>query len=280
MVSEKRIDAMVWLLSRVGKEQVTSLMTEFESLTGLTHNKLMNNWQANLEGKSHKITCCNAFVIQYCHGINLPFKYASFDVSVIKRYLDEEHKQYAWVTSGEGMPDSGDICIWVKQHMGICTQAKCVLDNDYHIGEWYTIEGGQNNTVLKKPAPLDQYGKEIPTIDRNRSFDSIKWKKYPNFPASSLRGWIDIDKYFYGPTGIQDFRSKAEAWNRQWISRDSEVAHPNAPAGAGGQGYFSANGTFPEDPFNRGRLPHPRSPGGRFVDPLKILQFKNDYDRS
>lgn len=281
MTSQKRIDAMVWLLSKVGKEQVTSLMPEFTSLTGLTHQGLMDNWQANLEGRANFLTCCNGFVIHYCHGINLPSRYATFDISVIKNLLEEARAPYAWIPAGNGRPDSGDVCIWAKgQHMGICTQAKSVLDEHYHDGAWYTIEGGQNNRVLMKPAPLDDKGKEVPTIDRVRSFDSIKWKKYDNFSADLLHGWIDIDKYFYGPTGIPNFKAKAEAMNRQWFSRESEVAHPNAPAGSGGLGYFSAHGTFPEDPFHRGQLPHPRSPEGRLVDPLKISKLQKDYDMS
>ncbi|WP_319585982.1 hypothetical protein [uncultured Desulfobulbus sp.] len=250
MTSQKRIDAMVWLLSKVGKEQITSLMPEFVSLTGLTHKRLMDSWQAHLEGNPSFLSCCNAFVIQYCHGINLPDKYVNFDTSVIKSLLVADRKEHAWVASGEGMPDSGDICIWKGTHMGICTQAMKALDpNDYKEGQWYTIEGGQTNQVLVTPTPLKD-GKKFPTIDRDKSFDSIKRKKYQNFPADSLQGWIDIDKYFYGSTGNPDFKPEAEARNRQWINRDGNVAHPGAPDGSGGLGYFRANGTLPEDPFN------------------------------
>jgi hypothetical protein len=152
--TQKRIDAMVWLLSKVGKEQITSLMPEFYPLTYITHKELMDSWQAHLEGNPKFLTCCNGFVIQYCHGINLPSKFANFDPSVIKDLLVKAGKPDAWVSSGDGMPDSGDICIWAKgQHMGICTQAKSALDGDYKNGkwnskykdgEWYSIEGGQN----------------------------------------------------------------------------------------------------------------------------------------
>jgi hypothetical protein len=282
MASEKRIEAMVWLLSRVDQKPVTSLMPAFEQLTGLTHQGLMDNWQANLEGKSTFMTSCNAFVIQYSHGIQLPSKYVSFDISDIKKRLADDSKSHAWVDSADGMaPDSGDICIWAEgQHMGICTQAKSVLDSGYVDGEWYTIEGGQNHRVLINPTPLDDKGKPAPTIDRKKSYDSIKWKKYSTFLASRLHGWIDIDKYFHGPTGDPEFKPKTEARNRQWISRDGEIVHPDAPGGSGGLGYFAVNRTLPEDPFTPGQLPHPRSPEGRLVDPLKIMQVQKDYDMS
>ncbi len=280
--------------------------TKFFEITGYTHTQLMDIWENhhNIPIKGWTSSCLN-FVMHYLDYMKLPRELvATFDTVKIKDFLKTKYKDYAWRDPSEALwPSPGDICIWPGQHVGISLD---VFYNEYFIDQiieggdvdeaiiaWRTVEGGQCTPPKWLPMAYDEKRqRNWQKVDRINCFDSVKRKTYPDdsaapqlakFTRKTLQGWIDIDRFFYASAdGAPDLKTNAEveARNRHWLNREGQVADPNSPDGSWGNGYFSTNGILPEDPFNRGRLPHPRSPEGRLVDPLKIMRFRKDYDMS
>jgi hypothetical protein len=62
-----------------------------------------------------------------------------------------------------------------------------------------------------------------------------------------------------------------------WIDQDRQVAHPAAPHKKGGPGFFASADplSFDSEP---GDLPHPNSPAGRTLDPLRIARFASKVE--
>lgn len=108
----------------------------FETLTGLTHARLLNNWK-----DGGLLTSCNAFVMKAGQAAGAP-GLGGFNV---EDAMVKMGKRHCWITPSSGeKPQFGDVFETRSRTPG----------NDYdnlHVGislsvegeNWYTIEGGQ-----------------------------------------------------------------------------------------------------------------------------------------
>jgi len=293
MPSAKREKALKWVDDNIPEGQEIKSndpSSRFTELTGLTHGGIMDNWQAWAD-RGHKgpfLTCCNGFVIQYCVFMGLPIDLVQFDAQDIRNYLGSEKvkKSYAWVDpTTQICPSAGDIMIWRGQHVGIALYADLVGDDaGVRLTSLSTVEGGQNHLVwVQKQDPVDNKLKDTNEVDRNKSYDRIKRKRYPDprndppnksYSGDKLQGWADIDLFFYGPLGEQE-TDEGRVISSLWFNHDGKVVHPDAPDGGGGPGYFCNAGPLYGDAFGKG-LPHPFSPAAQNLDPSAILRFRKD----
>jgi hypothetical protein len=297
-MTPKRTAAKIWLENNFSKEtgQKRSNIPADHWLSFCTqpHSYYIANWKAG--GKE---TSCKDFTIKYCAQMGIDSRIGALQEATVKGCLAGLGKSYAWVDSQPGLvPEVGDICYWPGGvHVGVSWGAEIGAPTDPQWSNldvlfWYSVEGGQDQIIF------DSIRKEDGTTEKkfseSKSFAWIKWKKYPDaspsigglptgrYTPDMLKGWVGIDRYFYGEdprTYPQELDSQPAAEDGTisclWLNQDGQIVHPDAPRGAGGQGIFRNAGPLDDELFDRG-LPHPWSPAARYLDPLAVMQFKKD----
>jgi len=150
---------------------------KFETLTGMTHSALLNNWKVG-----GIMTSCNAFVMKAGQALGVG-GLGGFNVEAAMTGIGKHH---CWIK-----PDSGE-----KPQYGDVFESRSITPGkDYenlHVGinlsvdgdTWWTIEGGQGGPV----AGVDKVAR-------------VK-KKYK---TSDLLGWVDIRLLASGQGPLPDW---------------------------------------------------------------------------
>jgi len=128
--------------------------------------------------------------------------------------------------------------------------------------------------VLKRTNDIDDDGKLIINagdyyLGRTAAELGDDFDDHPRFIGAEITRKLQQ----CSPQKLEDVRDEYErAWANLWIHQDGEVVHPASPAGNGGPGLFASAHSLSFEP-EPGGLPHPNSPVGRTLDPLKIDRY-------